>query len=348
MSGDSGEKTEDATPKKLQDAKKKGQVAKSQDLPAAVIMLTAALYFWVMGDWLIGKLIEMFTLITQLYTMDFKVALGASIKIMLQVGVATIMLPFVALLAIMAILGNIVQFGVLFSLDPVKPNMEKVNPAAGAKRIFAVKQLVNTGLSLVKTIVTGIALFFVIRWGMAELQHDLSQCNVECQFNIYKDLLSKLMMIILPIVIVIAIVDYLVQKAQFTKEQKMTKEEVKREMKEMFGDPHVRGARQGIRREIAENDIQSKIKTAKILLIDIGQAIALHYEQGVTPLPIIAAIGKEAMARKMVEIAQMEKVPIVSDARLVSDLIEHGKLDLYIPEITIDRVAQAMRNANKR
>lgn len=345
---DSGEKTEQATPKKLQDAKKKGQVANSKDIPAAIILLTASLYFWIMGDWLLKKIAEIFTLVSQLYTLDFMVALNSSIDILVQIGLFMIVLPFVGILSLMAVLGNIMQFGVIFSLDPVKPNIEKVNPTAGAKRIFAMKQVINTGLSLVKTIITGLALYFVIKWGLAELQHDLSQCNVQCQFSLYTGLLSKLMMIILPIVIVIAVVDFLVQKSQFDKDQKMTKEEVKREMKEMFGDPHVRGARQGIRREIAENDIQTKIKTAKILLIDIGQAVALHYEQGVTPLPLIAAIGKEATARKMVEIAQMEKVPIVSDARLVADLVENGKVDLYIPEMTIDRVAQAMRSTNKR
>ena len=126
----------------------------------------------------------------------------------------------------------------------------------------------------------------------------------------------------------------------------MTKEEVKREMKDMFGDPDVRGAREGIRRELNEQDIASRIKTARIVIIDIGLAIALHYEQDVTPLPLVVAIGKAAMARKMVEIAQVENVAVVSDARLAADLLEEGKIDQYIPTSTIDRVAQAMRKTS--
>jgi type III secretion protein U len=85
-----------------------------------------------------------------------------------------------------------------------------------------------------------------------------------------------------------------------------------------------------------------------LVIIDIGVAIALYYEQDVTPLPVIVAIGKEGMARKMVEIAQIENVALVSDARLVDDLLEEGKLDQYIPPSTIDRVARAMRSTNKR
>ena len=119
-------------------------------------------------------------------------------------------------------------------------------------------------------------------------------------------------------------------------------------MKDAYGDPHVRGARQGMRRELTEQDIHSRIKTARLVIIDIGLAVALYYEQDVTPLPVIVAIGKAAMARKMIEIAQIENVPIISDARLMADLIEEGQIDQYIPASTIDRVAKAMRNNNKR
>ena len=126
----------------------------------------------------------------------------------------------------------------------------------------------------------------------------------------------------------------------------LEKEDVKREMKDMYGDPHVRGARDGLRREISEQDVKTRIKTARLVIIDIGVAIALHYDREVTPLPLIVAIGKAGMARAMVEIAQIESVPIISDARLVADLLEEGKLDQYIPTSTIDRVAQAMRSTS--
>ena len=155
-------------------------------------------------------------------------------------------------------------------------------------------------------------------------------------------------MMILPLIITLAVLDFLFQKTQFDKDQRMTKEEIKREMKNAYGDPHIRGARQGMRRELSEQDIQSRIKTARLVIIDIGLAVALYYEQDVTPLPVIVAIGKAGMARKMIEIAQLENVAIIRDARLVGDLIEEGKIDQYIPVSTIDRVAKAMRNNNKR
>jgi type III secretion protein U len=128
----------------------------------------------------------------------------------------------------------------------------------------------------------------------------------------------------------------------------MTKEETKRESKDMYGDPHIRGARHEVRRELAEKDIQQRIRTARIVILDMGMAVALHYEQGVTPLPVIVAIGKGAMARKMVEIALMENIALVSDPALAQELADNGKLDQYIPDNTISKVATAMRQAQQK
>lgn len=344
---ESSEKTEKATPQKLRDAKKKGQVPNSKDIPGALILLALTIYLWVMGDWILTKMAELYIVSYQLLTIPFNQALSAAIKLCLEIGLFAIVLPIVGIATIMGILGNIVQFGIIFSFDPLIPRLSKVNPGEGFKRIFSMKQIVNTLLSLVKTLVIGIALYIVMHIGFFQYMNEIKQCDIPCQKEITIDLLKQLMMMILPLIITLAALDLIFQKIQFEKDQRMTKEEIKREMKDAYGDPHVRGARQGMRRELTEQDIHARIKTARLMIIDIGLAIALYYEQDVTPLPVIVAIGKAGMARKMIEIAQLENVPIISDARLVADLIEEGKIDQYIPTSTLDRVAKAMRN-NKR
>lgn len=348
MAESSSEKTEKATPQKLRDAKKKGQVANSKDIPGALILLALTIYLWTMGDWILAKMTELYILSYQLPTIPFNQALSAAIKISLEIGLFAIVLPFVGLATIMSILGNIVQFGIIFSFDPLIPRLSKVNPGEGFKRIFSMKQMVNTLLSLVKTLAIGLALYIVMHVGFFQYMNEIKQCDIPCQKEITAELLKKLMMMILPIIVTLAALDLLFQKMQFEKDQRMTKEEIKREMKDAYGDPHIRGARQGMRRELTEQDIHARIKTARLVIIDIGLAIALYYEQDVTPLPVIVAIGKAGTARKMIEIAQIENVPIISDARLIADLIEEGKVDQYIPTSTIDRVAKAMRNNNKR
>lgn len=344
---ESSEKTEKATPQKLRDAKKKGQVPNSKDIPGALILLALTIYLWVMGDWILAKMVELYIVSYQLLTIPFNQALSAAIKLCLEIGLFAIVLPIVGIATIMGILGNIVQFGIIFSFDPLIPRLSKVNPGEGFKRIFSMKQMVNTLLSLIKTLVIGIALYIVMHIGFFQYMNEIKQCDIPCQKEITVDLLKQLMMMILPLIITLAALDLIFQKIQFGKDQRMTKEEIKREMKDAYGDPHVRGARQGMRRELTEQDIHARIKTARLMIIDIGLAIALYYEQDVTPLPVIVAIGKAGMARKMIEIAQLENVPIISDARLVADLIEEGKIDQYIPTSTLDRVAKAMRN-NKR
>ncbi|MFM2319755.1 MAG: hypothetical protein RLZZ215_2376 [Pseudomonadota bacterium] len=347
MSDSSSEKTEKATPQKLRDAKKKGQVPNSKDIPSALILLSLTIYLWVMGDWILAKMAELYIISYQLPTLPFNQALSAAIKLSVEIGLFAIVLPIVGIATIMGILGNIVQFGIIFSFDPLIPRLSKVNPGEGFKRIFSMKQVVNTLLSLIKTLAIGLALYIVMHVGFFQYMNEIKQCDIPCQKEITAELLKKLMMMILPLIIVLAALDLIFQKIQFEKDQRMTKEEIKREMKDAYGDPHVRGARQGMRRELTEQDIQARIKTARLVIIDIGLAIALYYEQDVTPLPVIVAIGKAGMARKMIEIAQIENVPIISDARLVADLIEEGKIDQYIPTSTLDRVAKAMRN-NKR
>lgn len=344
----SSEKTEEATPKKLRDAKRRGQVPRSNDIASALILLFATIYFFAMWDWLVDQVREYFLTVTELIKYDFDQALQAALELLVEKAFYTIALPFAIMVTIAGILGNVLQFGFIFAIEPVLPKLSKVSPTEGFKRIFSVKQVVQTALSLLKTIAIAIAVFAVVYIGLGELLNEIEQCDVLCTKEITEDLVQLIFMIVIPMILLIAILDFAFQRAQFLKEQKMTKDELKREMKEMFGDPHVRGARRGLRQELAEQDIQSRIKTARLLIIDIGVAVALHFEQDETPLPVIVAIGKDGMARKMVEIAQIEDVPLVSDAHLVADLVEEGKLDQYIPESTINRVAQAMRRTSKQ
>lgn len=349
MSGDSSqEKTEQPTSRKLEKAREKGQVAQSKDVPSALIMLFTVLYFFLAWNWIVEQFKEMFYAIPQLYALSFPQALGIGLKLMLEKALMTIALPFAFMTVVAGILGHIIQFGFLFSLDPIIPRPEKISPSSGFKRMFSAKQFVTTLISLLKTLIVAAVLLIVVRTGISELVHALEQCNVECQKSVVEHLTRQLILYILPLLLFMAVLDFLFQRQQFTKDQRMTKEEVKQEMKDIFGDPHVRGARQGIRRELAEQDIQKRIRTARLLILDMGMAIALQYEQGVMPLPIIVAIGKGNMARKMVEIATAENVPLASDPALAQELADKGKIDQYIPETTISKIAQLLRQTNTK
>ncbi len=344
MSGDSSqEKTEQPSSRKLKKAREQGQVARSNDVSSALIMLFTVLYFMLAWDWIMDQFKEMFSIVPRLYTMPFPQAVEIGFKAMFESAMYGIAVPFAMITVVAGILGNMVQFGFVFSFDPVIPKPEKVSLSSGFKRIFSAKQFVTTLLSLLKTIIIGAILLIVLHMGLSELLHSIKQCNVECQQTVVEDLTSQLMLFILPMLLFMAVLDFLFQRQEFIKDQRMTKEEVKKEMKDIFGDPHVRSARQGIRRELSEQDIKKRISTARLVILDMGVAVALQYEAGTTPLPIIVAIGKNNMSRKMAEIAVIENIPLISDPGLVQDLLSEGKLDQYIPEKTIDRVANLLR-----
>ena len=344
--GGGQEKTEQASTRKLEKARERGQIARSNDVPTTMILMFAILYLWFSWDDLVEQLKAIFAAIPPLYGMDFRHALRMGFNQVVAQTFITLAIPFTVITLIAGIVGNVMQFGFLFAIDPILPRPEKVNPADGFKRIFSARQFINTLLALAKTILMALVLLIVLRTGMKEMLHAVSQCHVLCQKSLLEYLIKMLISYALPLLIVIAVLDYLVQRAQFLKEQRMTKEEVKREQKDMYGDPHIRGARHSLRRELAEQDIHQRIKTARVLILDMSGVVALQYEQGVTPLPLIVAIGKGAMARKMVEIATVENIPLISNPTLARTLAEKGKLDQYIPEDTIEQVALVMRQLN--
>lgn len=339
MSGDSSqEKTEQPTARKLEEARKHGQVAHSQDIPSAFILLFVLLYFLVAWDWVLEHFKAMFEVVPRLYTLPFLQAMQLGLATILEHTLWAIAVPFALIALVGGVLGNLIQFGFLLSIHPIIPNLSKISPANGFKRIFSVKQVVTTLLALLKTIVLAAVLFMVLWVGLEALLHPVGQCDIHCQQTLAEYLTRLFMWLALILLIVIAVLDFLFQRQQFLKEQRMTKEELKRELKDIFGDPHIRGARNAVRREIAEQDIQKRISTARLLILDMGMAVALQYKQGEHPLPVVVAIGKGNMARKMAEIATVEHVPIVSDPALVQDIASEGKIDQYIPEKTITKV----------
>ena len=136
--------------------------------------------------------------------------------------------------------------------------------------------------------------------------------------------------------------DLMYQKFQYKKEQRMTKDEVKREYKNQEGDPLIKGQRKSEQRRLLEQDISEQIKQSRVIIVGIRKAVALMYEEDM-PLPILLVIGRDRLSVKMIQVAKKENVPIIADPALVNILEEDGVIDQYIPSSAIKRVAQAMK-----
>ena len=343
MSQDKGSKTEEPTHKKLRDARKKGQVARSEELVPLMMILLSVFYFWFAWDWFSGEIKEYMSAVGSFtYDRDFKSALNTSFSIWFNKIVMGIMLPFTGLMLVAGIMGNIMQFGFLFSLHPIKPTPEKINPIAGFKRIFSVKQLVKTIFSVIKIIAMSIIIVFVVRTAINEYMHDLSQCDTQCQFAVFVTMAKKMFFILIPVLIMMVMLDVMYQKFQYKKEQRMTKDEVKREHKNMEGDPKIKSQRKSEQRRLLEQDISDQIKQSRVIIAGMRKAVALMYEEDMS-LPILLVIGRDRLSVRMIQIAKKENVPVIADPALVMILERDGVIDQYIPSSAIKKVAQAMK-----
>ncbi len=343
MSQDQSSKTEEPTQKKLRDARKKGQVARSEELVPLMMIILSVLYFWFSWGWVESEIKEYMTAVGSFtYDRDFDSALNTTFSVWFKKIFMGVMLPFTGLMLVAGIMGNVMQFGFLFSVDPIKPKFEKINPIAGFKRVFSMKQLVKTIFSVIKIIAMSIIIVFIVRTAIREYMHDIGQCNIECQFAVFAGMAKKMFFILIPVLIFMVMFDLMYQKFQYKKQQRMTKDEIKREHKNMEGDPQIKSQRKSEQRRLLEQDISDQIKQSRMIIVGMRKAVAIMYEEDMS-LPIILAIGRDRLSARMIQIAKKENVPIIADPALVMILEEDGIIDQFIPSSAIKRVAQAMQ-----
>ena len=341
---DQDSKTEKPTPYKLKQARKKGQVARSKEVPSALILLFAVIYFWFRWDWLVEELKDVIIVPSELYNMEFHRALGAWADYALNKILTVLVLPFSFFILIAAIIGNLIQFGFLFSFEPIIPKYQKIDPVQGFKRIFSIKSVIKVLFSIFKVIIGMFILYVIIRIAVPAYIVDVDQCNVICMKDTMETLIKYLAVAMLIFLIIIAVLDFIFQKHQFLKEQMMTKDELKREYKNREGDPEIKGQLKSIQREMLNQDIGERIKSSRLLVAGHRYMIAIQYNEEM-PLPMILAIGQGGTARQMTDIAKKERVPIIADAKLAETLKEDGEIDQYIPQSAITGIVKAIQQA---
>lgn len=335
----SAEKTEKPTPKKLRDARKKGQVAKSKEVSSTFGIIAVFCTLWFMSDTYLTTIQEMVILPATVYNENFQDAFKIVTQGILEKSIE-LLLPLVMVSMLSAIIGNIMQFGFLLAGESVKPDLKKISLIAGFKRIFAIKNLVEFFKSVIKIVFLSIVVYFVIRNSLADM-FNLPYCGSDCILPVVGVLMKKLMIYAIAAFIVISVLDYLFEKQQFTKENKMSKDEVKREHKEMEGSPEIKGKRKEIHQEIL-NEAENTKKSDVVIKNPTHLAIGLHYKQDVTPLPVVTVKGRGGRARFIVKIADKEGIPVMENVPLAHALFDTD-IASYIPSDLIEPVAEVFR-----
>jgi type III secretion protein U len=338
----SGEKTEDPTPKKLRDLRKKGQVAFSKEVPSAALTIAFFVLFMALLPSLIDQSEAMILLAPQMITTDFTEAADQLFAAYTR-DMMSLLAPFFLVVFAVGIGACMMQFGVLFSGEAVKPSLNKLNPATYFKNTFGVKNLVEFLKSVVKVTVLIIVVYYLVKDGIRAMVTGMS-CGVPCLRGVMGQLLLDLAIWTSVPFILVAVADFAFQKIQFTKQNRMSKDEVKREYKESEGDPMIKGMRKQLHQQLLSEGQVDKARSATVLVTNPTHvAVAIVYEEGQTPLPVVTAVGTDLLAQRMMKAAEEAGVPIMRNVPLARGLLEDGIVDHYVPSELIEPMAEVLR-----
>jgi type III secretion YscU/HrpY family protein len=339
-----GEKTEKATPKKLRDAKKKGQVAKSQDLPSAFTFIASVAVILYLSRSLYD---QMATFLVSVFRLAENPDVSSLIVNIFYKANEVIFLASIPTMAVVAVLGVMINFftiGPVFATEVFKFDIKKFNPVDNLKAKFKMKTLVELLKSLFKVFVAAYLIYGVIYNSIPTLIQTVSM-PITGALIVFHAFLVEVIIKVGLFFIVIAIADFIYQRKVFASEMKMEKFEVKQEYKNTEGDPHIKGKRRQIAQEIAyqEGPTGGARRAQAVVTNPTHLAIAIGYEKQVDAAPYILAMGKDILAERIIAIAKEHQIPILRNIPLAHKLWEEGEVLEYVPEETYEALAEIIR-----
>lgn len=338
------EKSEKATPKKLRDARKKGQVAKSQDFPSAftfVVSITVILFSTgYLYDILAGFMVTMFKMSST--TPDLQNGAAPVFTQVLNVIFNT-SIPILAVTSMVGVLVNLIIIGPVFSLEAMKPDIKRLNPVTNIKNMFKFKTLFELLKSILKITGALLLIYSVVSSQLPEIVATAA-LPVFGAAQVFFDFLVQVILRVGIFFLAIAIFDLIFQKRTFAKEMMMEKFEVKQEYKDTEGDPHIKSKRRQTAQEIAYQEGPSSVRRAKAVITNPTHiAVAIEYHSEKEPAPRILTMGQGAVADVIMKLAQEYGVPLMRNVPLAQTLFKKGKISEFIPEETYQAVAEILR-----
>ena len=347
--GEGGEKTEPATAKKLKDARDEGKVAKSRELNSAFDLIVLFLCLKIFVSFVGEKFIDIFSYIYENMP-DFVKINEGGLSVQAVAGLIAsvtlksllIMLPFMAFGFVVTLLVSIVQVGWKVSTKPMKPELSKLNPSNGFKRIFSKDSL----FELVKSILKIVIIIYIAYTSIKDNANDL--------FALYDLGLNQAVALVGTLIIntgikisivylVIGLADFIYQKHKFNEDMKMTKQEVKDEYKNTEGDPQIKGRQRRKMQEVSQKRMMQDVPKADVVITNPTHfAVALKYEAEVSSAPVVLAKGEDYLAQKIKEVARENKIEIVENKPLARMLYHNVDVGAEIPPELYQAVAEVL------
>ena len=338
-----GEKTEMPTPKKLRDARQKGQVCTSKDVVSTAILVVMLYVLGALAIVLTDDISNLIRFIGLRIEENDLPAIREAGKLALIVVVKHSFI-FVVVAAAIGVIANLVQIGFIFSFEPLKPDLKKINPAEGAKKIFSKKNFFEFAKNIVKVVFLGYLIYKIILMSVPALL-PLCYGTIDDIFPCLKVILKNLAAYTAFGHIVIAVVDRLFQQKNFTKEMMMTKDEVKREYKEQEGSQEIKQAQREFRHELLNGpDPRAATKQANVVVTNPTHlAVGIRFKADEAPLPKVVVSGADRVAKVIRDTALAEGIPIMENIELARALYAKVKVEEYVPVELAEPVAEVLK-----
>jgi len=337
------EKTEQATPKKRDDARKKGQVARSNELSSVAILLFGLLALWGLGgymyDRMSGLMIEMFTngMTLNIDTLTIQPHITRWLN-----GFVAIVAPLVVVLVIAALGVNVAQVGVLFTGQPLQPKAERISPLKGVKRIFSKKGLVELAKGLFKIGIVALMTYMTLE-SEADTLLALIDMTIGQILGLGAEIVLDMGLRVALILLLMAVLDYAFQRWDYENNLKMTKQETKEEQKQQEGDPVLRSRVRSLQRDMSRKRMMSDVGESDVVVANPTHvAVALKYDPANMVAPIVMAKGQRLIAQKIKELAREAGVPIVENKPLARALFKAVQVGQEIPEDLFRATAEVL------
>jgi flagellar biosynthetic protein FlhB len=339
---DQDDKTEEPTQKRIDEAIKRGDVVKSQELSTFFILM-ATMAFLVVGAPGLGRTVTLALKALLGHVAEISVDRGGLSGVYLEVGVIVASgLALPALIFLFAgIAGNMIQHRLVWTLEPLIPKPERLSPASGLKRIFSLENVANFAKGIVKLSVVGVAIWVAVKPELARLDTVIAAEPVAVM-ALARSLAIKTLMVVLAVMAVVAGLDYLFMRQRWLKRMRMSRQELKEEFKQTEGNPEIKAKIRQLRQARARRRMMQSVPKATVVVTNPTHfAVALLYEEGMAA-PQCVAKGTDMVALKIREIAEENAVPVVENPPLARALHATVDIDGFIPEEHYRAVAEVI------
>jgi len=340
---DESQKTEDPTPRRLEEARKRGQVIYSREINNWMVLFAATVLVVMAGPHIMSDIKNLLrNFLEKSYAIPTDpVGLSDVLEGMFFRISGDIVIPLLCL-AFAGALAGFLQTGPIFTTDPITPELSKISLIKGFGRLFSARSVMELGKGIIKLLLVSIAAVLVLKPYFNTVEHfvrmDFSRTLFEMQ-----TLFLKMMVAVLSVLFFLAIIDYLFQRHEFMKNMRMSKQDIKEEFKQTEGDPHIKGKLRQLREQRARQRMMQAVPKADVVITNpTHYAVALKYDSKEMDAPTMVAKGVDLIAQRIKEIANENNVPVIENAALARSLYNSMEIDQTIPREHYKAVAEVI------